>query len=230
MNADPHRQPPARPRPACRASTAIRPEHVAPAIDALLADADEALERVTATRMCRPTTTRCRPCSTSPPSACGRAWGAVSHLNAVADTPELRAAYNASLPQGHRVLDPPRRRRAAVRQVQGDGQSPRRSALNPASASALWPTRCATSCCRAPNCRATAKERFAADPGRGRPSWARSLLRARARRHRRLRLLRHRRRTGRRAGRRAQAARAAAAGRGPATATSSRCTCRSTCR
>ena len=29
----------------------------------------------------------------------GRAWGAVGHLNAVADTPELRAAYNANLPK-----------------------------------------------------------------------------------------------------------------------------------
>ena len=29
----------------------------------------------------------------------GRAWGAVSHLNSVADTPEFRAAYNARLPQ-----------------------------------------------------------------------------------------------------------------------------------
>jgi oligopeptidase A len=29
----------------------------------------------------------------------GRAWGSVSHLNAVADTPELRAAYNAVLPK-----------------------------------------------------------------------------------------------------------------------------------
>jgi oligopeptidase A len=29
----------------------------------------------------------------------GRAWGAVGHLNSVADTPELRAAYNASLPK-----------------------------------------------------------------------------------------------------------------------------------
>ena len=28
----------------------------------------------------------------------GRAWGAVSHLNSVADTPELRAAYNKALP------------------------------------------------------------------------------------------------------------------------------------
>ncbi|MEN9398393.1 MAG: hypothetical protein RLZ81_2923, partial [Pseudomonadota bacterium] len=29
----------------------------------------------------------------------GRAWGAVNHLNAVADTPELRAAYNQALPK-----------------------------------------------------------------------------------------------------------------------------------
>ena len=28
-----------------------------------------------------------------------RAWGAVSHLNSVADTPELRAAYGAMLPK-----------------------------------------------------------------------------------------------------------------------------------
>ena len=29
----------------------------------------------------------------------GRAWGIVSHLNSVADTPELRAAYNEALPR-----------------------------------------------------------------------------------------------------------------------------------
>jgi oligopeptidase A len=34
-----------------------------------------------------------------PPSELGRAWGAVSHLNSVADTPELRAAYNEALPK-----------------------------------------------------------------------------------------------------------------------------------
>ncbi len=28
-----------------------------------------------------------------------RAWGAVGHLNAVADTPELRAAYNEAMPR-----------------------------------------------------------------------------------------------------------------------------------
>ncbi len=75
----------------------IQPEHVSPAVDALLAEAQAALDKVTA--------------SDFPASWCGisavldvateklgRAWGAVSHLNAVADTPELRAAYNAALP------------------------------------------------------------------------------------------------------------------------------------
>ena len=85
--------------PACRASTRSGPSTSTPAIDVLLADADAALERAVGRRRCRPTTTRCRACSTSPPSACGRAWGAVGHLNAVADTPELRAAYTENLPR-----------------------------------------------------------------------------------------------------------------------------------
>ena len=29
----------------------------------------------------------------------GRAWGMVGHLNAVADSPQLREAYNANLPR-----------------------------------------------------------------------------------------------------------------------------------
>ena len=75
----------------------ILPEHISPAIDALLVDAQSALEKVTAKDF---------PASWMGISAVldvateklGRAWGAVSHLNAVADTPELRAAYNAALP------------------------------------------------------------------------------------------------------------------------------------
>jgi oligopeptidase A len=71
---------------------------VAPAVDELLAQADAALEQV------------CDPAFEPQWSAIsavldvaterlGRAWGAVSHLNSVADTPELRAAYNAALPR-----------------------------------------------------------------------------------------------------------------------------------
>ena len=75
----------------------IQPGHVSPAVDALLVDAQAALEKVTTSDF---------PVSWNGISAVldvateklGRAWGAVSHLNAVADTPELRAAYNAALP------------------------------------------------------------------------------------------------------------------------------------
>ena len=77
---------------------AIRPEHVGPAVDQLLADADAAVERTLGPDV---------PADYHAMSAVldvaterlGRAWGAVSHMNAVADTPELRAAYSANLPK-----------------------------------------------------------------------------------------------------------------------------------
>ncbi len=77
---------------------AIRPEHIAPAVDSLLAAADAALARATSDAV---------PADYDALSAVldvaterlGRAWGAVGHLNAVADTPALRAAYNDTLPK-----------------------------------------------------------------------------------------------------------------------------------
>jgi len=76
----------------------IRPEHVKPAVDALLAEADAALEQAVSTAT---------PADYDALSAVldvaterlGRAWGAVRHLNAVMDTPELRAAYTENLPR-----------------------------------------------------------------------------------------------------------------------------------
>ena len=76
----------------------IRPEHVASAIDELLAAADAALERATSDAV---------PADYDALSAVldvaterlGHAWGAVEHLNAVADTPALRAAYTDNLPR-----------------------------------------------------------------------------------------------------------------------------------
>ncbi|MCU0773233.1 MAG: M3 family metallopeptidase [Ideonella sp.] len=76
----------------------IRPEHVTPAIDALLAEANAALELATSADT---------PATYEALSAVldvaterlGRAWSAVGHLNAVADTPELRAAFNENLPK-----------------------------------------------------------------------------------------------------------------------------------
>jgi oligopeptidase A len=77
---------------------AIRPEHVTPALDRLLADAEAALERAVGPDV---------------PADWGAlaevldvaverltvAWGHVSHLQSVVDTPELRAAHTENLPR-----------------------------------------------------------------------------------------------------------------------------------
>ena len=76
----------------------IKPEQVSPAMDALLAESEAALEKVTGPDV---------PADYDalsllldvPTERMGRAWGAVGHLNSVADTPELRAAFNENLPR-----------------------------------------------------------------------------------------------------------------------------------
>ncbi|MGI9218399.1 MAG: M3 family metallopeptidase [Hydrogenophaga sp.] len=77
---------------------AITPAQVGPAMDALLVDASTALERVTAADF--PTDwARIAQVLDVATERLARAWGAVSHLNSVADTPVLRAAYNEALPK-----------------------------------------------------------------------------------------------------------------------------------
>ena len=75
----------------------IRAEHVGPAIDQLIAHASAALETVTAPDFPADWNALATTLDTAT-EALGRAWGAVSHLSSVADTPELRAAFNAALP------------------------------------------------------------------------------------------------------------------------------------
>ena len=76
----------------------IAPADVAPAIDTLLARADAALETVTAPDFPARWDAIAQVLDVATEEL-GRAWGAVSHLNSVADTPELRAAYNEALPR-----------------------------------------------------------------------------------------------------------------------------------
>ena len=76
----------------------IRPEHVGPAIDELLKASDEALERAVGPDVSADYDAVSAVLDTAN-ERLGRAWGAVGHLNAVADTPELRAAYTAALPK-----------------------------------------------------------------------------------------------------------------------------------
>ncbi|MGB3069228.1 MAG: M3 family metallopeptidase [Ottowia sp.] len=76
----------------------IRPEHVAPAIDQLLAESEAAFEAAVAPDLPADWNTLARTLDVVT-ERLGRAWSVVSHLNAVMDTPELRAAYNAELPK-----------------------------------------------------------------------------------------------------------------------------------
>jgi len=76
----------------------IRPEHVAPAVDALLAESETALQTVTAPEFPADWLAISKVLDVAS-ERFGRAWGAVGHLNAVADTPELRAAYNEAMPR-----------------------------------------------------------------------------------------------------------------------------------
>ena len=74
----------------------LRPEHVAPAVDQLLAEGRAAIERaldapVSWASFVEPLE--------DANERIGRAWGQVAHLHAVLDSPALRDAYNANLPK-----------------------------------------------------------------------------------------------------------------------------------
>ena len=76
----------------------IKPEHVSPAIDVLLAQAEAALDKVTGPDVPADYDALSLMLDVATETL-GRAWGAVGHLNSVADTAELRAAYNENLPR-----------------------------------------------------------------------------------------------------------------------------------
>ena len=76
----------------------IKPEHVTPALDELLATAKAAVDHASAPD----TPATWKDIVESVESASerlSRAWGVAGHLNAVADTPELRTAYGENLPR-----------------------------------------------------------------------------------------------------------------------------------
>ncbi|RJG05382.1 M3 family peptidase [Noviherbaspirillum cavernae] len=77
---------------------AVKPEHVTPAIAELL-DANRAVVAVLEKPMDEVTWNNFVEPLENSTEKLGRAWGIVGHLNAVVDTPELRAAYNENLPK-----------------------------------------------------------------------------------------------------------------------------------
>ena len=77
---------------------AIAPEHVTPAVDALLQECRAMVARVTDAATPATWEAVVEPLDDAT-ERLGRAWGVVAHLNAVVDTPPLRAQYNANLPR-----------------------------------------------------------------------------------------------------------------------------------
>ncbi len=78
--------------------TDIRPDHVGPAIDQLLAE-NRALVAQLAASAEAPTWANFVEPLEDANERLSRAWGQVSHLHSVMDSPELREAYNAKLPE-----------------------------------------------------------------------------------------------------------------------------------
>jgi len=77
---------------------AVTPSDIPSALDPLLADAEQALAQVCASDFPAQWQAMAQVLDVAT-ERLGRAWGVVGHLQAVADTPELRAAYNAALPR-----------------------------------------------------------------------------------------------------------------------------------
>lgn len=76
----------------------VKPEHIAPAIEYLLKHAQDAVDVAVNENTVPSWDALAEPLEDATESL-GRSWGVISHLNSVADTPELRAAYGAMLPK-----------------------------------------------------------------------------------------------------------------------------------
>lgn len=75
----------------------IKPEHIAPAVEELLHNCREVIARVRAAAALPTWQDFVQP-MVDANERLSRAWGQISHLNAVMNSPELREAYNANLP------------------------------------------------------------------------------------------------------------------------------------
>jgi len=76
----------------------VKPEHITPAIQFLLKHAQVAVDTATDPKTPSSWDALAEPLEDAT-EALGRSWGVISHLNSVADAPELRTAYGEMLPE-----------------------------------------------------------------------------------------------------------------------------------
>jgi len=118
------------------AFASIRPEHIAPAVEQLLNKADAAL--ALATSEATPADFEALSASLGVATErLGASWGAVGHLNAVANTPELREAYNAALPAVTEFFTRQGSDERLYAKYKAIAASPAAATLNPARQQAL---------------------------------------------------------------------------------------------
>ncbi|HET6395220.1 MAG TPA: M3 family metallopeptidase [Pseudoxanthomonas sp.] len=114
---------------------AIRPDHVGPAIERLLAEAEAAV--VAAERVAPVTWDSFVVPLEDATERLWRAWGQVAHLQAVVNTPELREAYNANLPKVTRFGSALGQNLALYAQYRALAQSPEYAGYGPARRKAV---------------------------------------------------------------------------------------------
>src|SRR5262245_7876914 len=109
----------------------FKPEHVAPAIDALLAECRKTVDRLVAAETPISWDGFVQPLIDAN-ERLGRAWGQVGHLNAVVNSPELRDAYNTALPKVTQYWTELGQNQALFERYRAYSQSPEFSTLAPA--------------------------------------------------------------------------------------------------
>ena len=109
--------------------TEIRPEHVGPAVDQLLAENRALVEQQLSAA---PTWETFVAPLDDANERLSRAWGQVSHLHSVLDSPELREAYNANLPKITQYYAELGQHEGLFRQYQALAAAPEFAGLSPA--------------------------------------------------------------------------------------------------
>jgi len=109
----------------------IRPEHVTPAVDQLLAENRALVARLTEASTAPTWAAFVQPMEDAN-ERLSRAWGQVSHLHSVLDSPELREVYNENLPKITQFYAELGQHEGLFRQFKGLAASPEATTLTQA--------------------------------------------------------------------------------------------------
>ncbi len=109
----------------------IKPEHVTPAVEQLLAENRELVARLTRGEAAPTWKAFVQPLEDAN-ERLSRAWGQVSHLHSVLDSPELREVYNANLPKITQYYAELGQHEGLFRQYKALAASPEAATLNTA--------------------------------------------------------------------------------------------------